>query len=209
MTAYVLYGDRRSGSAAVEMALAEAGAPVTLHTVSLQDSAQIDPAFLRINPLGRIPVLVLPDGMVLTESFAILLALADLHPYAGLLPAAGSPARMEALRWMAMAAGEAYPAVSRDDYPHRYTADPAGASGVRDSARAFLRTFWRLVESKAGLDPFLLGERFSAADLYLAVLSRWAVPKPWFGESCPRVDGLVAAVAGRPACSSVWRRHFG
>ena len=208
MAGYLLYGDIRSGSAVVEMALAEAGATVTLRDVRLSDGAQLDPAFLCINPAGRLPVLVLPDGTVLTESLAILLTLCELHPAAGLLPPPASAERMTALRWMALAAGEFYPAVSRDDYPERFTTDPAGAPAVRDAAHEFARVFWRRVEGEAAPNPFLLGERFCVADLYLAVLSRWAVPKPWFGEACPRVDCLAAAAAARPACAAAWRRHF-
>ena len=208
MTGYVLYGDIRSGSAAVELALSEIGAPVELRAVPLKDDAQGEAGFRRINPMGRVPVLVLPDGTVLTESLAILLTLCDRHPGSGLLPPPGDPGRATALRWMAMAAGEFYPAVSREDYPERFSTDPAAAPGIRAAAQEFARTFWRLVETDAAPSPFLLGDTFSVADLYLAVLSRWAVPKPWFGAACPRVDALAAAVADRPRCGPVWRRHF-
>lgn len=207
MTGYVLYGDVRSGSAAVEMALAEIGAPVALRDLSIAGGAQLDPAFLRINPLGRLPVLLLPDGTVLTESLAILLTLCDRHPGAGLLPAAGT-ARAVALRWLAIAACEFYPAVTREEYPERFTTDPAAAPGIAEAARAFYRRFWRRVEEELAPAPFVLGPVFSVADLYLAVLSRWAVPKPWFGLPCPRVDALAAAVAARPRAGPVWRRHF-
>lgn len=205
---YHLYGDIGSGSAPVEMALAEIGAPVVLHEIPLSRDAQLAPDYLRINPMGRIPTLVLPDGTVLTESLAILLTLCDRHKQAALLPEPGSAERAQALRWMAMAAGEFYPAVTRSDYPERFSTDPAHTPGIRAAARLAGQQFWRLVEQHAAPAPFLLGARFSVADLYLAVLSRWMDSAAWMPAECPRVEALAAAVAARPAAGAVWRRHF-
>ena len=204
-----LYGDIRSGSAIIEMALAEIGAPVELHPVSLDRNEQLSDWYRRVNPMGRVPALVLPGGETLTESLAILLTLCDRHPDAGLLPPADDPARAKALRWMALAAGEFYPAVTRSDYPERFSADPAHAPAIRDAARASGRAFWQMVERDAGLAPFLLGERFSAADLYLAVTSRWMDGAAWLPAACPRVEGMAQCVAARPAAGPIWRKHFG
>ena len=102
---YILYGDKGSGSAPVEMALAEIGAPVELRAVPLEGDHQLAEQYRRINPMGRVPTLIVPDGTVVTESLAILLTLADRHPEAGLLPAAGDAGRAIAVRWMALVAG--------------------------------------------------------------------------------------------------------
>lgn len=206
---YQLYGDIRSGSAIIEMALAEIGAPYDLHPISIERNEQLSDEYRRVNPMGRVPALVLPGGQLVTESFAILLTLCDRHPGAGLLPAPEDPARAKALRWMALAAGEFYPAVTRSDYPERFSTDPAHAPAIRDSARAWGREFWHLVERDAGLAPFLLGERFSAADLYLAVMSRWMQSAEWLPQECPRVENLAQRVAARPAAGPVWHKHFG
>ncbi len=129
---YILYGDLGSGSAPVEMALAEIGAPVELRDVKLEGDHQLRAEYRAINPMGRLPTLVLPaqggDGTVMTESLAILVTLADRHPEAGLLPPPGDPGRATALRWMALLAGEFYPQVTRWDYPARfgYSARPGG-----------------------------------------------------------------------------------
>lgn len=206
---YQLYGDIRSGSAIIEMALAEIGAPVQLHPVSLDRDEQLSDEYRRVNPMGRVPALILPDGTLVTESLAILLTLCGRHPEAGLLPGADDPARAKALRWMALAAGEFYPAVTRSDYPERFSTDPAHAPAIRASARAWGREFWRLVERDAGLAPFLLGGRFSAADLYLAVMSRWMGSGDWLPQECPRVEEMAQRVAARPAAGPVWHKHFG
>jgi GST-like protein len=209
---YILHGDRGSGSAPVEMALAEIGAAVELRAVPLATDAQLAADYRRINPMGRIPALELPDGTVVTESLAILLTLADRHPEAALLPPAGDPGRAHALRWMILAGAEGYPHVTRADYPERFSADPAHAEAIRARAREMYRDLWRLVEAEAGLSgdaaaPFLLGARFTIADAYLAVLSRWLGGAAWLPEAYPRLAVLGAAVAARPRIAPVWRRH--
>lgn len=203
---YVLYADRRSGSAPVEIALAEIGTDVELRPVSIDTGEQLAPAYRRINPMGRLPTLLLPDGTVVTESLAILVTLADRHPEAGLLPPPADGARAVALRWMALAAGEIYPCVTRNDYPERFGAEPAS---IRARAVEMAREVWQVIEGHAAPAPFVLGARFSVADPYLAVLSRWMGNADWMREHCPRIEALVQAVAARPRAAPVWARHFG
>ncbi len=209
MAPYILYGDHRSGSSTVEMALAEIGAPVELRAVPLDGDHQLAPEYRRINPMGRLPTLILPDGTVMTESLAILLTLADRHPEAGLLPPPGSAERARALRWMALAAGEFYPHVTRADYPERFSPDPSHAGAIRERAIEMGRDIWLLVEREAAPDPFILGGRFSLADIYLSALSRWMKGDDWIPAHCPRLEALAQAVAARPKAGPVWRKHFG
>jgi GST-like protein len=209
---YLLYGDIGSGSSTVEMALAEAGQPVELREVPLEGDHQLADEYRALNPMGRIPTLVLPDGLVLTESLAILLTIADRHPEAALLPAAPEPGRAWALRWMALLAGEFYPHVTRSDYPARFSPDPAHAEAIRVRAREMGREVMSLVEREAGLTgdpaaPFLLGARFCVADIYLAVLSRWMGGRRWAPSHAPRLEMLAQAVAARPAIAPLWAKH--
>jgi GST-like protein len=209
MDRYILYGDRRSGSSTVEMALAEIGAPVELRPVPLEGDHQLAADYRRINPMGRVPTLILPDGTVMTESLAILLTLADRHPGAALLPPPGDSGRARALRWMTLAAAEFYPHVTRADYPERFTPDPTQAPAIRARAVEMGREIWRLVEREAAPDPFVLGARFSLADIYLSALTRWMRGDEWIPAHCPRLERLARAVAERPAAGPVWRSHFG
>src|SRR6478752_10039660 len=105
---FTLYGDLGSGAFSAEAALAEAGAPYRFELVSLDKNEQREPAFLAINPSGKMPALRLPEGQIVTESLAILLTLADHFPNARLLPPQGSPARTQAYRWLAFMASEIY-----------------------------------------------------------------------------------------------------
>jgi GST-like protein len=206
---YVLYGDAGSGSAMVEMALAEAGQPAELRDVPLEGDQQLRDEYRAINPMGRIPTLALPDGTVLTEHLAILLAIADRHPEAGLLP--DGVGRAVAIRWMALMAGEFYPHVTRYDYPGRFTPDPGAAPAIRGRALEMGREVLTVVERHAGLRggdaPFLLGERLCLADIPLAVMSRWMGGRDWTPTHCPRLQALAMAVRARPAIAPVWDRH--
>jgi GST-like protein len=208
---YILYGAFGSGAAPVDMALAEAGQQVEFRSVPLEGDHQLRDEYRAINPMGRIPTLILPDGTVLTETMAILVSIADLHPAADLLPPPGETARAVALRWMALLAGEFYPHVTRSDYPERFGSGDAPA--LRRRAREMGRETIGVIEAHAGLSgdtvsPFLLGTRFSAADIYLAVLSRWMGGREWTPAHCPRIEVLARAVAARPAVAPLWRKHL-
>ena len=89
---FTLYGDLGSGAFSAEAALAEAGAPYRFELVSLERNEQRQPAFLAINPSGKMPALKISEGEIITESAAILLTLADYFPQARLLPPQASQA---------------------------------------------------------------------------------------------------------------------
>lgn len=211
--AYALYGDRGSGSAAVELALAEIGADVRLDDVPLESAAQRSGRYEALNPQRKLPTLVTPEGEILTESAAILIVLADRHPDAALLPEA-PVARAQAIRWLVFIAAEIYPVVEMIDYPERF--QPPG--GVRDETdrerlRAHYRDIWKrrwqVVEAAAADEGWFLEQGFSAVDLYAAVVSRWAQTDEWRPRHLPAIERIASAVAARPRCDAVWRRHFG
>lgn len=206
---YTIYGARRSGSFTPEALLAEAGAAYRLIPVNLDHDEQAAAAYRAVNPLARVPTLILPDGQVVSESAAILLVIAERHPEAGLLPPAASGERAVLYRWLMAIATGIYEAVGRWDYPGRYTTDPAGAPGIRAAAQDELRRLWGLVEEHLAPEPYALGARFSALDVYIANLSRWIVGNDWLDAHCPRLQRLAGMVAARPAIAPIWAAHFG
>ena len=203
---YTLYGHRRSGSFAVEMALAEIGAVYEVRDVDLEAAAQRDAGYAAVNPHRKLPALVTPAGETLTESAAILLTLDRRHPEAGLLPECEA-ARAQALRWLLFIATEIYPVVEINDYPERFVSAPESVAAQREVARSFWRTRWQIVEDAVAGEPYLLPRGFCLTDLYIAVVSRWAQQDTWRRETLPKVEMLPAAVAARPAIASVWARH--
>ena len=204
---YRLYGARGSGSLIVESALAELDVPYEIHDLDMRGGEQHSDAYRRINANGKIPTLQLGDAEPLSESLAIVLTLDERHPEGALLPSPGSPERAVALRWMSRLATELYPLIELVDHPERFVDDAPGA--LRERALETWRARWLHLERE--LPPAgdgLLG-RFCAADLYVAVLSRWDMPEAWRKEHLVRVERITAAVRARPRVDAVWRRHYG
>jgi glutathione S-transferase len=205
---YKLYGCKRCGSVPVEAALAEIGASADIVEIDFDNGEQWGEAYRKVNPLGRIPALELPDGTVVTESAACMLILCDRHPEAGLSPPADSSDRARLHRWMMFASNNIYEAIGRVDYPERYVLDKAAAPGAEKRAIEDLKCFWQMIETDLKPGPYSLGERFSALDLYLSVLARWSV-RDWVIEHCPHIAEMVRHTAARPKMAPVWRHHFG
>lgn len=217
---YRLFGDLRSGSAAIEMALAEAAVDYDIVDISLDDDAQHGADYRRINALGKLPSLVTPDGEVLTESAAILLTIAERFPDVRLLPPPEHPDRPVALRWLAYVGAELYPLIEIIDYPERFCPglDESGEGGadrcdrVRDRVRSIWKSRWRLLDEaviREGEAGRMLPSGFSLLDIYVAVVSRWAQLDDWRAAHLQNVEALAATVARRPASAPVWARHFG
>jgi len=120
------------------------------------------PAYLAINPMGKVPALQ-HRGIVVTEAAAICAYLADAFPQAGLAPAPGDPLRGPYLRWMFFAAGPVEAAVTAKSLGMLAPPDKAGMVGYG----SFEQTIDALEQAAASASPWLLGERFSAADVYV------------------------------------------
>src|SRR5258708_3029717 len=144
---FTLYGDLGSGAFSAEAALAEAGAPYRFELVSLEKNEQKQPQFLAINPSGKIPALRLPEGVIVTESAAILLTLADHFPQARLLPPQASNDRAKAYRWLAFMAAEGVPAVVSTVYPARFYPSFAGAPAVLANTPLYIPQLIRLTHT--------------------------------------------------------------
>lgn len=206
---YGLYWNRGSGAFTVEALLCEIGLPYERIAVDLRAGAQREADYLRLNPRGQVPALRLPDGSIMTETAAMALQLCETHPQAGLLPAPGTAARAQALRWLFFAAANLYEGDLRWYYPERYSTDPAAAPGIRAQAGADMdRDFAILEEAAAAGGPWFLEGGFSALDAYLAMLAGWHPEPERFPGRFPRLARLVRAVAARPAIVPLWREHY-
>jgi GST-like protein len=209
---YVLYGDADSGSFTAEALFAELGVPYELRTVDLGNYEETEDAFKAINPAGKIPALILPDGTIVTESAAILLTICARHPEAKLFPDLASSEGAWALRWLMFISNNIYEAAGRVDFPNRYISNYYERASVEASARGEIREHWMLfqreLERRGGPGPYALGECFTALDLYVANLADWFNPIEWRAPNAPRVEAIRRAVARRPKVAPVWARHF-
>jgi glutathione S-transferase len=169
MTPYRLYARQNSGSLVVQAALEEIGVPYECTWVSVE--AAEEPAFRKISPTGKIPALELPDGTVMFESAAILIHLSLAHPGAGLAPPPGTSRHARFLQWMVFLSVNLYQSALRIYYPDRFSTRSEDAAAIREQGTAdFLRHMELLSHS---LTPYVLGEEFSIADVYLYMLASW------------------------------------
>ena len=206
---YTLFGSPRSGSLAVEMAMAEMALPYSSENISLESNTQLGAHYQRINPHGKLPALRTPDGSILTESAAILLTLEERHRSKNLLPEPGSEERARALQIMMFVATEIYPLVEINDYPDRFAPRASQSDAIRERVREHWRTRWLHVESSVRGDPYLLDIGFSLVDIYIAVVSRWAQQEEWCKANLPKIERIVHAASSRPKSKPIWQKHYG
>jgi len=142
--------------------LAEIGVPYELALVERGSSA-----YLAVNPAGLVPTL--EDGdLVLTESAAICLHLADRVPEARLLPRIGTRERSDTYRWLMFLTNTVQTAHLRHFYPERY-----GTQGVKETADAELHGLFDRIDAHLAGREWLVGDERTVADLFLFMLTRW------------------------------------
>jgi glutathione S-transferase len=157
MTQLAFYHAPHTRSSMIRALLEELAAPYDLHVVDFAAGDQRKPDYLAINPLGKLPAII-DDGVLITETVAIALYLADKFPQAGLAPAIGDKLRGPYLRWLVFYAAAMEPAfvdraLKRE--PGHQAMSPYGSwDAVFDTVLAQLRQ-----------GPWMLGETFTAADV--------------------------------------------
>jgi glutathione S-transferase len=162
-----------SSAMVAHAALAETGAAYELARVERDAEGGSPAACLELNPWGLVPTLE-DGGLVVTESVAIVLHLADTHPAAGLAPALGTPERTQLYRWLAYFTSTVQPSFMRWFYPERFTAEPAGVDAVRLRAAETLRDHLDWLERELSGRPWLVdGPERTGADLFGHMLVRW------------------------------------
>ncbi len=208
---YVLYGKKGSGSASVEAALTLVGAPFRLVEAAEWDRNADYEALLKVNPIGQIPTLLLPDGSALSESVAIHIHLAEAFPQAQWLPRELS-ARAQAIRGLVFIAANCYPMITIIDYPERFVADlgedDALKARVRSATRARLHLHWDMFADLFPARPFLSGATIGALDLYAAVVSRWSGGRPHIERSRPALYEALQKIEADPRVAEVFARHW-
>ncbi|MGB8843605.1 MAG: glutathione S-transferase [Aliidongia sp.] len=185
-----LFHAPQTRSAGTFTMLEELGAPYTLHVLNMKAGEHRQPAYLAINPMGKVPA-ILHRGQLVTEQVAIALYLADLFPAAGLAPAIGDPLRGPYLRWMVYYAACYEPALVDKALKREPGPLPMSPYGSFD---IMLGT---IVERLAA-SPYLLGDKISAADVLWGLAFNWGT---MFGiiPANQVIADYVKRIAGRPS----------
>lgn len=191
---HILYTRPETGGFAVHAALEQSGLEHELVTIDKAKGDHEAAEFCKLSPLGQVPVLKLPDATSMTESAAMMIYIGDLRPDSGLCPPPGSALRPHYLRWMVFGAANLYTADLRYFYADRHTSDPAGIEGVKASALADLTGQLGIVDQALADRPYLLGNAWSGADIYIAMLAHWHPDLPALFAACPNLQRMCNAL---------------
>ncbi|MGN6081999.1 glutathione S-transferase family protein [Trinickia sp.] len=194
---YILYYAPGAASMAVHWMLLELGVPFETRLVEIDSGAQHCEEYLRLNPTGRVPTLVV-DGIPRRESAALLMLLAERHLEAGLAPAQSAPARGEWYEMMVYLANSVLPAMRNWFY-----AEEDGDPKYADAVKAFSRE--QIEGSMEYLDGLLsdgrshlMGNQLSTADLLAVILMRWTRNMPRPATSWPNLARYIHRLRAMP-----------
>jgi glutathione S-transferase len=181
-------------SAGAFILLEELGAPYDLHVLNMKAGEQRGADYLKINPMGKVPAILHGDALV-TEQVALFIYLADLFPEAGLTPALGDPLRGPYLRWLTYYGSCFEPAVV-DRAMKREPAPPSMCPyGDFDT---MLQTL--VDQLKQG--PYILGDRFTAADVLWVTSLSWITGFKLVPE-VPAIMDYIGRINSRPSVEKV------
>ncbi len=194
MDRVTLYHAPQTRSSGALVLVEELGADVDVVVLDGKAGENRAPAFLAVNPMGKVPALRDGDALV-TEQVAIYLYLADRFPERGLAPAIGDPLRGPYLRWMAFYGSSFEPACV--DRAMKREPGQRGMSPYGD-----YDTVITTVTDQLARGPWMLGERFTALDVLWGGALGWMT---MFGivEATPVVAAYVERAASRPASRKV------
>ena len=168
-----LYYARGTCSLSPHIVAREAGLSIELERVDILTKphrTETGADFTAINPKGYVPALSLDDGEVLTEGVAIVQFLADLSPQSALAPAAGTIERYRFQEWLTFISSELHKMFSP------WLFHPEHGELAADVARAKIAERFAFLDAHLATRPYLLGERFGAADAYAFTIAGWAGP---------------------------------
>jgi len=195
---YTLYGAPGTASMCVHWMVIELGVPFEFVTLDFDKKAQHDPAYLKINPAGHVPALIV-DGKAYSETAALLMWLAERHPERGFAPAIGAEDRALYLQWMITLANSLMPAFRLFYYADEGAgADNAEATKVQAASR-IAKVFDRIDALLADGRPYLLGGTLSAADFLLGMLARWSRNLPRTAIEWPHLKAYVMRLRALPS----------
>ncbi|HEY5338904.1 MAG TPA: glutathione S-transferase family protein [Rhizomicrobium sp.] len=195
---YKLYGSPGAASMCVHWMLIELDVPFEFVSLDFDKKAQKDPEYLKINPTGHVPALVI-DGVAYAETAALLMLLAERHPQAGFAPQPGDSGRALYLQWMIFLANTLMPAFRL----WFYADEGAGAQNIEATqaqARGRIEKAWDRIDALlADGRPYMLGTRLSAVDFLVSMLMRWSRNMPRTAADWPHIATYIVRMRSLPS----------
>ncbi len=170
---YKLHYYPGNANLAPHMLLEELSVDYELVYVDRDNQAHKSADYLALNPTGRIPVL--EDGaMVISETAAICLHLADRHPEGRMAPDVATPERAKFYQWLMFLTNTVQTEFLVYFYSDRYSTDADDSAGIKTAAEARLNDYFRIIDAQLGKKgPYMMGKAVSLLDFYVLMLSRW------------------------------------
>ncbi|HSX62002.1 MAG TPA: glutathione S-transferase [Tahibacter sp.] len=199
---YTLYYSPGAASLLPHLLLIEIGAPHELKRVDTAAGEQRGAEYLRLNPNGVVPTMIV-DGRPCAETAALVLLLCERHPEAGLAPAVDAPDRAAFLQGILYLANTLQPAFRLWFYPG--DAGNVDHAALKDGLRVRIeKCFDQLAAQLADGRTYLLGETPSALDFYATMLMRWSRNMPRPATEWPALKALADRIRARPS----WQRLY-
>lgn len=192
-----LYYKKGACSLSVRIALEAARIPFEAVPLPKEEDAQAYGAFLKLNPMGAVPTLVLDDGKALTEAAVILQYVADLKPESNLAPKAGTWERVELQRWLNFTATELHKRYNPFFAPPALTDEP-NKEILRKWASGFLNDSYACVDAFLGSRETFMPWGFSIVDAYFFTVTSWAPFVKYDLSPYPNVARYMAEMAKHP-----------
>ena len=206
---YRLYYADRSAAMGARVVLEEIGATYELIRTDISPESAREPELLALNPNGWIPVLVWEEGAIY-ECGAITVFLCDRHPEIQLAPYATDPDRGLFLQWLFFFSSSLQNAYQMTYYSNRFCASSEDEASVKRRSTSRLQELWQVVDDAIGEKDWLLGKRFSAADIYLFMLTTWLSESHQHPavNSFTNVNRVATKVMQRPSVCSIYESYI-
>ena len=115
-------------------------------------------------------------------------------------------ARAAFLRWLVYLVANVYPTYTYGDDPARFVTVEEAQKPFQETVLDYARKLYRQLEDVVG-EPWFLGERFTALDVYICAMSRWRPKRPWFAEHAPKLHAIAEASQDLDKLRAVWARN--
>lgn len=204
---YTLYWEYMAGSIVVQAMLEAADAEYRLRYVDMGQKAHLTPAFLEINPAGRVPVLGLADGQCIGETAAIVTVLGEAFPESALTPLPGEADRARFLYWLSVMSTAGYATSSRVGHPERFARDDSAICQVKAQADKDFDDFFDLMEEAIEGQGSFLGRGVTALDYYVVMLTEWVDDRAALLRTRPALRDLSEAVRPSKAYAHALETH--
>lgn len=183
---------------ATHIVLEETGATHECVRVDFASNEQRGAGYLAVNPKGRVPALATAQG-VLTETPAMLLYVAQLHPHAGLAPLHDPWALAQVQAFNSYLCSTVHVAHAHRMRGYRWADDPAAIAAMQRKVPQSVGECFDLIEHTLFQGPFVFGETYTISDPYLFTLAQWWEVDGVDPTRFPRLADHRRRMAGRPA----------